>query len=195
MRRRLPWILAAVALAAVVAAGLRQAPESSPGDAPRAQRLTGAQITRRLAGAPAPLAALHAQANRILPGGRRAFRSRLAALRGHPVLVNFWAAWCGPCRVEFPVMQQASLRHGRRVAFVGVDLRDNRAAARRLLAQVPVAYPSYEDGDGRLFQSYGLQGAPSTIFYDARGRRTYVHQGPYTDAAQIDADLRRYATP
>ena len=194
MRRRLPWIIAAAALAVLVVVGLRQAPEAKQGGAPRAQRLTTAQITSRLAGAPAPLAALHAQSNRLLPGGRRAFRARLAGLRGHPVLVNFWAAWCGPCRVEFPVMQRASLRHGRRVAFVGVDLKDDRDAARRLLGQIPVAYPSYEDGDGRLFQSYGLQGAPSTIFYDARGRRTYIHQGPYTDAAQIDADLRRYAT-
>jgi len=194
MRRRLPWIIAAAALAALVVVGLHQAPEAKQADAPRPQRLTTAQIAGRLAGAPAPLAALHAQSNRILPGGRRAFRARLAALRGHPVLVNFWAAWCGPCGVEFPVLQQASLRHGRRVAFVGVDLKDDRDAARKLLGQVPVAYPSYEDGDGRLFQSYGLQGAPSTIFYDARGRQTYIHQGPYTDAAQIDADLRRYAT-
>lgn len=194
MRRRLPLIIAAAVLAALVVVGLRQAPEARQAGTQHAQRLTTGQITSRLAGAPAPLAALHAQSNRILPGGRRAFRSRLAGLRGHPVLVNFWAAWCGPCRVEFPVMQQASLRHGRRVAFVGVDLKDDRGAAQKLLGQVPVAYPSYEDGDGRLFQSYGLQGAPSTIFYDARGRRTYIHQGPYTDAAQIDADLRRYAT-
>ncbi|MGZ6709034.1 MAG: TlpA family protein disulfide reductase [Solirubrobacteraceae bacterium] len=194
MRRRLLVILAAVALVAVVAVGLAQAPESSTSHGPKAQRLTTAQIQRRLAGAPATLASLHAQSSRVLDGGRAAFRARLRALRGHPVVVNFWAAWCGPCRVEFPVMQQASLRHGTRVAFVGVDLNDNRGAAQRLLRDVPVAYPSYEDPDGRLLQSYGLQGPPSTIYYDARGRQTYVHQGQYTDAAQIDADIRRYAT-
>jgi cytochrome c biogenesis protein CcmG/thiol:disulfide interchange protein DsbE len=194
MRRRLPWILAAAALAVVVAVGLAQAPGSSGPSAPRAQRLTTGQITRRLTGAPPALAALHRDSNRILGGGRKAFRGRLAALRGHPVVVNFWAAWCGPCRVEFPVMQKASLDHGRRVAFVGIDLKDDRAAAQQLLGQVPLAYPSYEDPDGRLFQSYGLQGTPSTIYYDARGRRTYIHQGPYTDTTQIDQDIRRYAT-
>jgi thiol-disulfide isomerase/thioredoxin len=194
LRRRQPWILAAVALAVVVAIGLSQAPESSTPSAAKPQRLTTAQINARLKGAPPALAALHRQSNRVLDGGRKAFRARLAALKGHPVVVNFWAAWCGPCRVEFPVLQKASLEHGTRVAFVGIDLKDNRAAAKKLLGSIPLAFPSYEDPDGRLFQSYGLQGAPSTVFYDARGRQTYVHQGPYTDRAQIDEDLRRYAT-
>jgi cytochrome c biogenesis protein CcmG/thiol:disulfide interchange protein DsbE len=194
MRRRLPWILAAVAIAVIVVIGLAQAPESSAPSAARPERLTNAQINGRLKGAPAALASLHRQSNQVLDGGRKAFRARLAALRGHPVVVNFWAAWCGPCRVEFPVMQKASLDHGTRVAFVGIDLKDNRAAAKRLLGEIPLAFPSYEDPDGRLFQSYGLQGTPSTIYYDAGGRRTYVHQGPYTDRAQIDEDIQRYAT-
>ena len=194
MRRRLPWILAAVALAAVVAIGLSQAPESSAPSAGKPQRLTAAQINARLKGSPPALAALHRQSNQVLDGGRQAFRRRLAALKGHPVVVDFWAPWCGPCRVEFPVLQKASLEHGRRVAFVGIDLKDNRAAAKKLLGSIPLAFPSYEDPDGRLFQSYGLQGAPSTVYFDAHGRQTYVHQGPYTDRAQIDEDIQRYAT-
>ncbi len=194
MRRRLPWILAAVALVVVVAVGLSQAPESSAPSTGKPQRLTATQINDRLEGAPPALAALHRQSNQVLEGGPKAFRRRLAALKGHPVVVNFWAAWCGPCRIEFPVLQKASLDHGKRVAFVGIDLKDNRAAARKLLGSIPLAFPSYEDPDGRLFQSYGLQGAPSTVFYDARGRQTYVHQGPYTDRAQIDEDIQRYAT-
>ncbi|MDP9347215.1 MAG: TlpA family protein disulfide reductase [Actinomycetota bacterium] len=194
MRRRLPWILAAAATAVIVAIGLSQAPSSSAPSADRPERLTTAQIAERLKGSPPALASLHQQADRVLDGGRKAFRARLAALKGHPVVVNFWAAWCGPCRVEFPVLQKASLEHGTRVAFVGIDLKDNRAAAEKLLGQIPLAFPSYEDPDGRLFQSYGLQGTPSTVYYSARGERTYVHQGPYTDKAQIDEDIRRYAT-
>jgi len=194
MRRRLPWILAAVAIAVVVAIGLSQAQESSGPAAAKPERLTTVQINERLKGAPPVLASLHQQSNQVLDGGRKAFRARLAALKGHPVVVNFWAAWCGPCRVEFPVLQRASLDHGTRVAFVGIDLKDNRAAARRLLGSIPLAFPSYEDPDGRLFQSYGLQGTPSTVFYDASGHQTYVHQGPYTDQAQIDEDIQRYTT-
>ena len=175
--------------------GLSQAPESSAPSAGKPERLTTAQINARLKGSPPALAALHQQSNQVLDGGRKAFRARLAALKGHPVVVNFWAAWCGPCRVEFPVLQKASLEHGRRVAFVGIDLKDNRAAAKKLLGSIPLAFPSYEDPDGRLFQSYGLQGTPSTdLLRRAAAAQTYVHQGPYTDQAQIDEDIQRYAT-
>jgi hypothetical protein len=87
-----------------------------------------------------------------------------------------------------------SVDHGKRVAFVGVDENDNRGAAERLLRQIPVSYPSVEDPDGRIFQDYGLQGVPATIFYSAKGGKPeYIHQGPYVDRAALEADIRRYA--
>jgi len=187
------WLtIGALALVAVIAVGIRQAASESPAPPP-ARPLERAEIARRLAGAPAPLAALHDQANELLDGGPRALRTRLAELRGYPIVVNVWAAWCGPCRAELPVFQEASLDLGRRVAFLGVDLRDNRASAKRLLRQIPVAYPSYEDPDGRVFDAEGLQGVPSTLFYDHRGRQTFVHSGPYLERAALDRHIRRYA--
>jgi cytochrome c biogenesis protein CcmG, thiol:disulfide interchange protein DsbE len=193
MRRRGLWILAIAAVAAAVVVGLRQSPEASGPAPPKAAHPTAAQVRAMLAGAPPALAALHRQANRILPGERKALQSRLRGLRGHPVLVNVWAAWCGPCRVELPVLQRASLQWGRRVAFVGVDLRDNREAAHRLLRQIPLSYPSYDDPDAEIATGYRLIGTPSTVFYDASGRQTYVHQGPYYGRGELDAQIRRYA--
>jgi cytochrome c biogenesis protein CcmG, thiol:disulfide interchange protein DsbE len=193
--RRVLLVVAGLAvLAVVVVIGLRQAPETKAPAAPNSSPLSRAQIEAKLGGAPPALAALHRQANELLPGGRDALDARLRGLRGHPVVVNVWAAWCGPCREELPVLQRASLEHGRRVAFLGVDLRDSRESAGRLLRRYPLTYPSVEDPDGRIFTRYGLQGAPSTIFYDARGRRTFIHQGPYLQRADLDADIRRYAS-
>src|SRR6187200_3336231 len=90
---------------------------------------------RALAGAPKPLAELYYQANQLLPGGTSAFEQRLADLKGHPVVVNKWASWCGPCRLEFPWFQDLSAKLGKRVAFVGVDSDDSTAAAKTFLGE------------------------------------------------------------
>jgi thiol-disulfide isomerase/thioredoxin len=185
--------IAALALAAVVVTGLRQAPETKTATGGESHPLDAQTVRAKLAGSPAPLAALHRRANNLLPGGRDQLRRELAAVKGHPAVVNVWAAWCGPCIVELPVLQQVSLDYGKRVAFLGVDLKDNPDRARRLLGRIPVTYPSVEDPDGRIFEDYRLVGAPSTVFYDARGRQTFVHQGPYQDRHSLEADLRRYA--
>ena len=129
------WILGAIALAAVVFIGLRQAPGVQEPSAPKVSKISPAQLHAKLDGAPPALAALHAQANDLLPGARKSLQARVRALRGHPVVVNVWAAWCGPCRVELPVVQSASLDWGKRVAFLGVDLRDNRGSAKKLLSR------------------------------------------------------------
>src|SRR5919106_4039195 len=70
---------------------------------------------------PPELKALRAQANRLLDGGAEAFERRLRELGGHPVVVNQWASWCGPCRFEFPFFQRLARRYEGRVAFLGVD--------------------------------------------------------------------------
>src|ERR671936_853689 len=69
----------------------------------------------------------------LLGGGAAAFRARLRGLRGHPVVVNKWASWCGPCRSEFPYFQRLGVELGRRVAFLGVDGNDNDSDSRRFL--------------------------------------------------------------
>ena len=182
-----------IAVGAAIGIGLKQAGSGDGGDT-TALRPTAQEVRDKLAGAPAPLAALHDQANELLPGDSKALRARLAAVKGHPAVVNIWASWCGPCRTEMPVLQRVALDRGRDVAFIGVNLKDNREAARSFLRDVPLSYPSYEDPDGRIYNAYGLSGAPSTVFYDARGRLAYLHQGPYDTVADLERDIDRYAS-
>jgi cytochrome c biogenesis protein CcmG, thiol:disulfide interchange protein DsbE len=147
-----------------------------------------------LAGAPKPLTEIYGQPNELLSGGTDAFKRRIAALRGYPVVVNQWASWCGPCRAEFPWFQRASAKYGKRVAFLGVDSQDSDAAAKTFLGEAPVPYPSYTDPNkdiGKLLKA--TLGLPDTAFYDTKGTLVFTKQGPYTSQADLVADIRHYA--
>lgn len=149
---------------------------------------------KALAGAPAPLAALHRQANELLPGGTDAYEERLAELRGYPIVVNVWASWCGPCREEFPVLQNLSARYGKKVAFLGLNSEDSEDAAATFLREEPVPYPSYSDPDSDVKDSIGAsRGLPDTAFYDETGELVFLKQGPYVENSELEADVRRYA--
>ncbi len=149
---------------------------------------------RALAGSPAPLAALHRQANELLPGGADAYEERIAALKGYPVVANVWASWCGPCRFEFPVLQKLSARYGKRVAFIGIDSQDSDDAAKTFLEEAPVPYPSYTDPDKDIANALNASlGLPDTAFYDRAGKLVYLKQGPYAHDSELEADVRRYA--
>jgi thiol-disulfide isomerase/thioredoxin len=139
-----------------------------------------AKLAKALAGAPAPLAATHRQANQLVGGGRAAFEARLAKLRGYPVVVNKWAAWCAPCRAEFPHFQRLALRYGKRIAFLGVNSEDHDGDARKFLRAYPVTYPSYSDGSGKIAASINAGLAfPTTVFIDRKGKVVIAHPGQY----------------
>jgi cytochrome c biogenesis protein CcmG/thiol:disulfide interchange protein DsbE len=147
-----------------------------------------------LAGSPAPLAALHKQANELLPGGTEAYEKRIASLKGYPVVANVWASWCGPCRFEFPVLQKLAARYGKRVAFLGVNSQDSDDTAKSFLEEAPVPYPSYTDPDQKIANSLGAtHGLPSTAFYNRSGEVVHLWFGPYAHDSELEADVRRYA--
>ena len=143
--------------------------------------------------APPPIRGLYNQRNILLTGGQDAFDERIEQLRGHPVVVNKWASWCGPCRVEFPVFRDAAIQEADRVAFVGLNTNDNDADARKFLGEEPVPYPSYVDPEGDIARGIKAPAAfPATAFYDKNGELAYTHQGPYDSVDELLADVRRY---
>jgi cytochrome c biogenesis protein CcmG/thiol:disulfide interchange protein DsbE len=134
------------------------------------------------------------QANRILDGGPEAFEQRLERLRGNPIVVNQWASWCGPCRYEFPFFQELASEYAGRVAFIGVDSKDDRDAAETFLDDYPVPYPHYFDPETEIARVFGGGRAwPTTAFYDADGELVQNHAGAYDSARALEADLRRFA--
>jgi thiol-disulfide isomerase/thioredoxin len=194
MRRRLTLIaLGAVGLAAIIVVGLLQTRSSdrATGAAPKALSL--AEVSKPIAGAPPVLAALHGRVNELAGGGAKAFDAQLRALRGHPVVVNLWASWCDPCRYELPFLQRAAIDRGDQVAFLGVNVTDERGRAKQFASQYPMPYPSFEDLRGNLAGRYRARGLPATAFYDASGKLVIVHQGVFPTRQKLIDALDRYA--
>ena len=144
-------------------------------------------------GAPAPIAALHAQQSELLDGGADAFKARLEKLKGHPVVVNKWASWCAPCRQEFPYFQRQEAGYAKKVAFIGVDGTDNDDNARRFLEEYPEPYPSYKDPSLDISEMLEGIAFPTTAFYDSKGELAYSKQGAYASEADLVEDIERYA--
>ena len=119
-------------------------------------------------GGPAPNFTLR----RIDAGGRL----DLASLRGKPVVINFWASWCVPCKGEAAMLEQAWNRYkSQGVVFVGVDYHDVTSDARTFMSHHGITYPIVQDGSGSIGDRYGLTGVPETYFVDRQGRLVGTH--------------------
>jgi cytochrome c biogenesis protein CcmG/thiol:disulfide interchange protein DsbE len=186
----------AVLVAAVAAILLAALPgcgeDGDPGAADPESRATDYQAA--LTDAPPRLAALYRQGNELIEGGPEAFEAQLDELRGFPAVVNKWASWCGPCRFEFPFLQELAAERGAEVAFLGINSKDGADAARTFLERFPVPYPSFADPDHEIGDV--LEGArefPVTAFYDSDGELAFVHRGVYASKEDLAADIDRYA--
>jgi len=100
----------------------------------------------------------------------------LDQFRGRPVLVNFWASWCDPCRAEFPLIREYSHAHPD-VAVLGVDFMDARDNAAAFVREMQADWPSVVDPDGTIGRRFGIVGLPVTVAVDRQGRVTARHIG------------------
>lgn len=102
----------------------------------------------------------------------------LESLRGKVVYVDFWASWCGPCRISFPQLEKLRQElgpDGLEVLAINVDA--DEADARRFLVEVPVSYPVVYDGKGITPKTFGILGMPTGYPIDKQGIVREIHQG------------------
>ncbi len=112
-----------------------------------------------------------------------------ADLAGRPVMVNFWASWCGPCVTEHPLLLDAQRRYGDRLAIVGVIYQDSTDAARAFLDKHgDGGYPDAVDEGSRLALDFGVTGPPETYFIDSSGVVRAKQFGPL-DAPALQTKL------
>ncbi len=114
----------------------------------------------------------------------------LSQFAGRPVVVNFWASWCPPCRQELPALAAMARRYGGRVAFVGVDTNDQRSSALSFMRAAGVTYPVAFDANGTVAVREGLFGLPDTLFVSPSGVVVGRQLGPMSES-RIEALVKR----
>jgi cytochrome c biogenesis protein CcmG/thiol:disulfide interchange protein DsbE len=116
---------------------------------------------------------------------------RVPSLKGTPMVVNFWASWCVPCKQEAPVLNAATRDYAGRVQFAGVDIQDSDSAARAYQAEVQSPYPVGPSIVGSYLQ-WGVTAPPETFFVDAHGVVISKIVGP-VDRQRLEAHISRLA--
>ena len=141
-----------------------------------------AAIHSPLIGKPAPTFAL-----REVGTGRTI---DISAFKGKPLIVNFWATWCGPCWEEHPILVANARMLQPNVQFLGVVFQDSEEKIQSFLSQRGTAYPTVVDERGKTAIAYGVGGVPETFFLDRNGTIVAKHNGPI-DADTLQANLAK----
>lgn len=137
-------------------------------------------ITSNMLGRPVPSFTLPVHTNLLSDFGSN-YRFPTGGL-GRPVIINFWAEWCEPCREEAPLLQAVWELYGDQVEVIGIQTLDRgrQAAGRAFIAEFGLTFPNMVDDDSRVGRSFGLFGVPETFFVNADGTLLDKHAGILT---------------
>ncbi len=113
----------------------------------------------------------------------------LADYKGKPVVLNFWATWCQPCKVEQPVLDWAAQTYGDKAVFIGIVFEDTEQNTRNFLQQTGAVYAQVFDPKSTVAVDYAVSGVPETYFINRQGiivkKYIYPFQSPEEFSAQI----------
>jgi len=167
-------------IAAVVAAGFlfTGCKKTGEGEKPEASRMSQAPA--------------QTQSAQAIPFSFRSFDGRdisLEGLRGKPVVVNFFASWCGPCQLEAPALGDAWAEFGDRVEFVAVAIDDSEDGARGFVNEFGLRFAAGLDSTGEIAKAYNIYAIPRTYIIDRTGAVLYEHSGVITREV-LDAAIK-----
>lgn len=116
----------------------------------------------------------------------------LSSLRGNPVILNFWASWCSPCRHEMPFIQQIYEDwQSEGVILLSINLRETYSVATQFMESNELSFPVLFDTDGSVGLDYKVSGIPTTFFIDRDGIIQAKKLGSFNSVAEIESYLVR----
>ena len=106
----------------------------------------------------------------------------LASFFGKPIVLNFWASWCGPCKMEMPEIQKFYDKYGQEIHFLLVSVDDSLDAAKTFISDSGYTFPVYFDTTSVGAYTYGASSIPLTFFIDAEGNLTAYYMGAMSES-------------
>ena len=134
-----------------------------------------------------------ASSKQAIPFSMRSFDGKevsLEGFKGKPVVVNFFASWCGPCQLEAPALRDAWGEFGDRVEFVAVAIDDSEEGARGFVSEFKLKFTTGLDSTGEIAKAYEIYAIPKTYVIDRTGLVLYEHSGVITKEI-LDAAIKR----
>jgi thiol-disulfide isomerase/thioredoxin len=180
MNRKTFLRVCALALALLIVSALVILPGCSGGNEPQSQAPDTASE-----GAAPDFTVYDANGNEV----------KLSDFRGRPVIVNFWASWCPPCKAELPYFEAAYQQYGDKIVFLMVDLADGNSETQesgaRYVAEIGYTFPVYFDLSGSAINAYELHSIPQTVAVDAEGNINFSQIGslPEETVMRIASEL------
>lgn len=108
----------------------------------------------------------------------------LKEFNGKPLVINFWASWCGPCREEMPFLQKSWNEYkDKGVAFLGINVLDEEKSAKDFINVFGISYPNLKDSTGEVANLYGVIALPVTLFIDKEGKIVKKNYGGFLGEA------------
>ena len=115
-----------------------------------------------------------------LPSLNGGSKIELKYFKGNPVVINFWASWCAPCREEMPFFEKIWKDYkDKGLVFIGIDVLDEENNARNFLNSLGISYLNLKDSSGEVSNAYGVVALPVTLFIDKEGRIVRKNYGPF----------------
>ena len=105
---------------------------------------------------------------------------------GKPVMINFWATWCTPCRYEMPLFESYAEKFGKELVILAVNLQQPETEISKFSTELNITFPILLDSEGKVNKLYRVQGLPTTYFIDRDGRVSNIHIGSMGESQMVN---------